>query len=269
MNNEKSEGWISLHRSMMSHWLWEEDRIFSKAEAWIDLLMLANHAPGEFVHKFKVFKCERGQLLRSMDKLRKRWGWSKSTTSRFLRTLSEQGMIELKNETVLTRITIVKYEHYQNSRNANDTQRGSNGGANETQRGTYNKNNNNNNENTPPHTPPERGSFDGGGSGAEVELLQNVRNLKTAWNRPGKWTPRERGLLDQETIESMTEASAEDWRLLGRFMAYRPREGENYLQPDCRWFLVQNFDDVMADAYRWNEKHGKPRAKNPEDTIWK
>jgi hypothetical protein len=35
-------GWICLHRQIQDHWLWE-DRPFSRGQAWIDLLMLANH----------------------------------------------------------------------------------------------------------------------------------------------------------------------------------------------------------------------------------
>lgn len=38
-----NKGWISLHRSVTDHWLFDEDRKFSKFEAWIDLLLMVNH----------------------------------------------------------------------------------------------------------------------------------------------------------------------------------------------------------------------------------
>ena len=42
-----AQGWLRLHRSMADHWLWTEERVFSKAEAWLDLLMMVNHADGK------------------------------------------------------------------------------------------------------------------------------------------------------------------------------------------------------------------------------
>ena len=37
-----SKGFISLHRELQDHWLWHSEK-FTKAQAWVDLLMLANH----------------------------------------------------------------------------------------------------------------------------------------------------------------------------------------------------------------------------------
>ncbi|EOB0633766.1 DNA replication protein DnaD, partial [Staphylococcus aureus] len=37
-------GWISIDRSIQNHWLFKEKRTFSKFEAWIYLLMEANHS---------------------------------------------------------------------------------------------------------------------------------------------------------------------------------------------------------------------------------
>ncbi len=38
-----SKGWISMHRKMQEHWLWDEKRTFSNLEAWIDILLTVNH----------------------------------------------------------------------------------------------------------------------------------------------------------------------------------------------------------------------------------
>jgi len=134
-----SNGWIALHRSMQDHWLWDEKRKYSKAEAWIDILMTANHAEGKFVYRGKLFICGRGELLRSLDKLRKRWGWSKSGVTRFLKLIEEDGMIVLKSETVLTRITVCRYNEYQEMRNDVDTQAKRTRNAGDTEQGTYKK----------------------------------------------------------------------------------------------------------------------------------
>ena len=39
MNTQK--GFVGVHRSLQEHWLWDE-KPFSKGQAWIDLIMLAN-----------------------------------------------------------------------------------------------------------------------------------------------------------------------------------------------------------------------------------
>jgi hypothetical protein len=136
-----SKGWISLHRQFQDHWLWGEPRKYSKAEAWLDILMTANHADGKFVYRGKLFICHRGELLRSLDKLRKKWDWSKSAAVRFLKLLEQDGMITLKSETVLTRITVCRYNDYQDLRNDVDTQPKRARNAGDTKQGTYNNKN--------------------------------------------------------------------------------------------------------------------------------
>ena len=41
------DGWIKLHRELLLHDLWKY-KPFSKGQAWIDLLMLANHKNNKF-----------------------------------------------------------------------------------------------------------------------------------------------------------------------------------------------------------------------------
>lgn len=74
MNN----GWISIHRQLLDHWLWKENREFSKAEAWIDILLSVNHTHQELVIKTTVYKVGRGESLMSLDTWAKRWNWNKS-----------------------------------------------------------------------------------------------------------------------------------------------------------------------------------------------
>lgn len=107
------QGWIKLHREMRNHWIWQEDRKFSYAEAWIDLILLANHKPNKVNIKGKLLYLERGELARSTKGLGETWKWSKSRVSRFLKTLEKDGMIRYKNETVTSRITICNYDDYQ------------------------------------------------------------------------------------------------------------------------------------------------------------
>jgi len=116
-----SEGWITLHRKFFEHPLWKERREFSKAEAWIDLIEQARWKRKETstMIKGEIITWNRGQLIASIRFLQKRWNWkSTKKVHRFVQLLEENDMIRLEKETVTTRITICKYDTYQQEGNA-------------------------------------------------------------------------------------------------------------------------------------------------------
>jgi hypothetical protein len=109
-----NQGYIALHRKLRDNFLWKERRSFSKAEAWIDMLMEAQHSnePRELFFDMKVLDCHYAQILRSVRSLAKKWNWSRSKVERFLKLLESRGMIETFNEHCVTRITISNYARY-------------------------------------------------------------------------------------------------------------------------------------------------------------
>jgi len=117
-------GWILLHRKFLSNFLWTENRIFSKTEAWVDILFQVRyHAETDKVMiKNTLIDCKRGQSLNSLDTWGKRWGWSKSATRRFLQLLKREGMITIENVKKTTRLSVCNYETYQNPRIAVEPQ---------------------------------------------------------------------------------------------------------------------------------------------------
>ena len=114
-------GWIKLHRSIQEHWLYTEKRKFSKFEAWNDILLTVNFTEGKTIIKGKLIQIKRGESILSLDSWAKRWGWDKSAVRRFLNTLQKDNMIELKNETITTRLIVCKYDTYQDMRNGDET----------------------------------------------------------------------------------------------------------------------------------------------------
>lgn len=144
--NEK-RGWISLHRKITNHWLYEEKRVFSKFEAWIDILLQVNHAEAKLIIQNTLFTIKKGQSINSLDTWSKRWNWNKSMTRRFLKTLEQDGMIKLRNEFKTTRITVCKFDDYQDKRNADETELKRMRNASETELTPNNNVNKNNNEN--------------------------------------------------------------------------------------------------------------------------
>lgn len=108
-------GWISLHRSIEKHWLYEEERKFSRFEAWVDLLLMVNHADNKIMIDGKLVTVKRGQRITSLRKLGDRWNWSLTKVDAFLKLLEEDKMIVLKKDTKKTLVTIVNYDIYQNN----------------------------------------------------------------------------------------------------------------------------------------------------------
>jgi hypothetical protein len=118
------DGFIYLDRKFFNHSMWREKRVFSRQEAWLDLIQLArwSHEPENVAIKDKVIACNRGQLVRSMVTLADRWGWSKSKVKRVLDVFADRDMIRIENETVTTRITLCNYETYQTKDAPSETQ---------------------------------------------------------------------------------------------------------------------------------------------------
>ncbi|MBT8448482.1 MAG: hypothetical protein KJO69_02275 [Gammaproteobacteria bacterium] len=128
-----SKGWVKLERELSDHWIFEEDRKFSKFEAYVDLLMCANYTPKKVLIKGKVLTAERGQTLLSITTLSLKWKWNRTVTHRFLKLLQEENMIRLENETVTSRITICGYDTYESGNVDFETQLKRNWNADETQ----------------------------------------------------------------------------------------------------------------------------------------
>lgn len=107
-------GWIALHRSIQDNPLWEE-KPFSKGQAWVDMLLMANHRPKEVLLGNKVILIDRGQFHTSELKLAQRWGWSRNKVRNFLALLVEQKMSTTQGTTKGTTVTIEKYTFYQDT----------------------------------------------------------------------------------------------------------------------------------------------------------
>lgn len=105
-------GYFKVDRQIFNHWLWE-DKPFSKGQAWIDLIGLANYEDCKTAYKNKVVKCERGTTYRSLTFLANRWGWSRKKVKAFIDLLESDGMVTTKVTTHRTTITLINYGKYQ------------------------------------------------------------------------------------------------------------------------------------------------------------
>lgn len=107
-----SQGYIKLHRQLQECWLWTEDR-FSRGQAWIDLLLMANHKDKKFPINDEIKIIQRGQFVTSKRKLADKWKWNRRTVDVFLNLLAKDEMITMECTTKYTTITIINYDFYQ------------------------------------------------------------------------------------------------------------------------------------------------------------
>lgn len=106
------KGWIKIHRSLLEHWLWR-DLPFSRGQAWVDLILLANHSSAKKMINSSLYELERGTVARSISQLAERWGWDRRKVKRFLTGLELDGMLHVNSTTNGTIITLVNYDFFQ------------------------------------------------------------------------------------------------------------------------------------------------------------
>ena len=140
------DGYISLHRKIINHWVYKNP---DHLKAWITILMAVNHIEAKVLIGEKLYICERGECLYSLDTWAKKFGrkWNKSKVRRFFILLQSDHMIVTKGEQKTTRLRVCNYEGYQAQRNANETQVKRKRNASETQVTPSNNDNKDNNDN--------------------------------------------------------------------------------------------------------------------------
>lgn len=115
-------GWIKLHRSIKDHWLYTENRVFSRYEAWNDILLMVNYSDSKQSIKGKIYNIKRGESTMSLDTWAKRWNWDKSKVRRFLSLLQSDGMVVVISDNITTHLSVCNYATYQDDRHTNETQ---------------------------------------------------------------------------------------------------------------------------------------------------
>ena len=134
-------GYIKIYRKIFDSEIWEE-KPFSRGQAWLDLILLANHKKGYFRVRGIRVDIERGQVGTSSKTLATRWGWSRGKVLRFLHELETAQQIVQQKNNVSSLISIVNYDQYQGNDTANGTQTGRKRDANGTQTDTNNNDKN-------------------------------------------------------------------------------------------------------------------------------
>ena len=65
-------GWVMIHRQLGDNPLWLSEP-FTRGQAWVDLIMLANHKPTMIFKRGIQVNIQRGEVAWAEQKLAKRW----------------------------------------------------------------------------------------------------------------------------------------------------------------------------------------------------
>lgn len=143
MAEDKISNFIAISRKIFDHEFWEEERSYSKFEAWVDLIQSAffkeDEIKSEWVNNKEV-KYKRGQLIASVRFLQKRWNWGSITkVERFLNVLKNKDMVVLEKGQGVNVITICKYDIYNPKKKDERTAKGQGRGQQKDETNNVNK----------------------------------------------------------------------------------------------------------------------------------
>jgi len=155
MKKEALTYFIPIKRKLFEHYLWCEEREYSRFEAWIYLLKEARFEDTKLLDNGKLVSIKRGQVYASIRFLATAFGWSKKRVETFLKLLVRDNMLKIETvkETGQGLITICNYGKYNsvvlNGETAKETPQRQRGDTEETKSNRVNKDNN-----IPPYIPP-------------------------------------------------------------------------------------------------------------------
>ena len=82
-----NSGYIILNRATRDDLLWT-DKPFSRGQAWIDMLMMANHKDNTVIINGIELKLKAGEFITSQLRLFENWGWSRHKVADFIAFLA-------------------------------------------------------------------------------------------------------------------------------------------------------------------------------------
>jgi hypothetical protein len=143
--------YIPVSRKIFEHRFWCEDRVYSRFEAWLDIVQSARFEDTEHLIGNRLITVKRGQFPVSLRYLAERWKWSTKKVNAYLESLIQAQMVtkETPKETGQTILTVCNYDTYNFKTEKGKRQKKREGNSKETPRkqegNEYNKDNNENN----------------------------------------------------------------------------------------------------------------------------
>jgi hypothetical protein len=105
--------YIQIDRKLFNHFLWTENRVWSKFEAWIDLIQLVSYTENnDKIINGVLVTWGRGEFPVSYSFLSQRWNWSAQRTRGYMQLLKSNKQINTRTTSVATILTLCNYDQY-------------------------------------------------------------------------------------------------------------------------------------------------------------
>ncbi len=106
-------GFIRLNRKLFDHIFWRENRVYSRAEAWIDLIQLVSFTRhNEKMIDGVLITWNRGEYPISHRFLSMRWNWSVHKVRIFMKLLALTKQTATRMAGRATILTLCNYDYY-------------------------------------------------------------------------------------------------------------------------------------------------------------
>jgi len=108
------QGYIYLHRQITDNDMWTSEK-FTRAQAWVDLLLLATHKKTTLFIRGIEVALKPGELCWAQKSLAKRWKWSDKKVKGYLDLLQREGQIDYSTTQNIGVVKIKNWERYQST----------------------------------------------------------------------------------------------------------------------------------------------------------
>lgn len=116
--------------------LWLEARVYSRFEAWLDVIQLAAFKTRRHLTQYGPIELQRGEFVASVRWLADRWTWTVKRVRTWVATLEKWARLKAQRETQAgTVYLIVNYDRYQSNKPTEGTAEGTPSGTAGAQQG--------------------------------------------------------------------------------------------------------------------------------------
>ncbi len=256
------EYYIPISRRLFEHPFWCEERIYSRFEAWLDIVRSARFEDTKQLIGNRFIVVNRGQVLVSLRFLSNRWKWSTKKVNTFLDLLIQDKMItkETPKETGQTVITICNYDKYNFQPDAEETQKKRQGNTKETARkhqgNKVNKDNKLEESNIPP-TPPK-----GEGINSKARSLFE-KHFKDLFSNDYYWSAKDAGsmtkLLQKITFSrEQKKMSVDDDSLLYALQSLLLSIHDDWILKNFSVAIIDSkYNEIVTQAINGNNQQNR------------
>lgn len=114
---------LMLSRGYFDHALWAEERVYSRAEAWLDLVRMAAWNGHKRLIGVTMVDIPRGGIVAAERFLSDRWMWSRTKVRAFIDLLESERMVTRKKDQGISVISLCNYERFNTPKNQEKTKK--------------------------------------------------------------------------------------------------------------------------------------------------